>query len=343
MKMANKFYDKVKEYIKYNLSFLIFLILFLGAFSIETDYSIYKPGGSIDITNRINNVNKDTYKSKGSINMAYVGMVKGKLPFYLLAKILPSWELVKNEDITYSDDETIKDSLKRDHLYYEESISNAKYIAYQKSGVKFDLKKTTNYIIYVDKKCDAEIKIGDEIIKYDNISYTDLNTLKSYIQTKNIGDKLSLVIKRAGKEIQTIATIFEEENLKLIGLAAITIHDIDSKTNIKVDSKASESGPSGGLMLSLAIYDALTKEDITKGNKIVGTGTISLDGSVGGIGGVKYKLAGAVKDHADIFIVPKDNLKETLEYSKKKGYNIKIIGVSTFDETLEVLKNMEEK
>ena len=34
-------------------------------------------------------------------------------------------------------------------------------------------------------------------------------------------------------------------------------------------------------MLTLAIYDKLTKGDLTNGLKIVGTGTISSDGTVG--------------------------------------------------------------
>ena len=53
-------------------------------------------------------------------------------------------------------------------------------------------------------------------------------------------------------------------------------------------------------MLTLAIYNSLVDKDITKGKKVVGTGTIEEDGSVGSIGGVKYKLNGAVRQKADV-------------------------------------------
>ena len=46
--------------------------------------------------------------------------------------------------------------------------------------------------------------------------------------------------------------------------------------------------------MALMIYNALTEQDLTNGKKIVGTGTIERDGSVGVIGGVKYKIMGAV-------------------------------------------------
>ena len=93
-------------------------------------------------------------------------------------------------------------------------------------------------------------------------------------------------------------------------------------------------------MMSLTIYNKLVKEDITKGKKIVGTGTIDVDGNVGEIGGVKYKLIGAVKKKAEVFICPKENYEEALSVAKEKNYDIKIIEVSTFDEALEALKNI---
>ena len=91
-------------------------------------------------------------------------------------------------------------------------------------------------------------------------------------------------------------------------------------------------------MLTLDIYNKLTKKDITKGRKIVGTGTINSDGTVGEIGGVKYKLMGAVKSHADIFLVPQgSNYQEAIKEAKKKKYHIQILGVKNFQDALNQL------
>ena len=69
-------------------------------------------------------------------------------------------------------------------------------------------------------------------------------------------------------------------------------------------------------MLTLAIYNSLVDKDITKGKKVVGTGTIEEDGSVGSIGGVKYKLNGAVRQKADVFLVPAgENYEEAFKRS----------------------------
>ncbi|MEG2378915.1 MAG: S16 family serine protease, partial [Bacilli bacterium] len=108
------------------------------------------------------------------------------------------------------------------------------------------------------------------------------------------------------------------------------------------DSK--ESGPSGGLITTLTIYNYLVKEDITNGLKIAGTGTIEPDGSVGEIGGIKYKLAGVVKKKADLFFCPAgENYEEAMKEKKKNKYKIKIIGVETLDEALNYLKNYKKK
>ena len=111
--------------------------------------------------------------------------------------------------------------------------------------------------------------------------------------------------------------------------------------NIQIFIDKNESGPSGGMITALTIYNSLVEDDITKGLTIVGTGTIDLDGNIGSIGGIEYKLKSAVKKKADLFIVPMDeNYEEAIKLKKENNYDIDIIGVSTFDEVLEYLNNI---
>ena len=90
----------------------------------------------------------------------------------------------------------------------------------------------------------------------------------------------------------------------------------------------------------LEIYNELISEDITKGRKIVGTGTINMDGTVGSISGVEYKLKGAVKRHADIFFVPRDNYEAAINLKNEKGYKIDIVLVDKFTDAIEYLNNL---
>ena len=93
--------------------------------------------------------------------------------------------------------------------------------------------------------------------------------------------------------------------------------------------------------MTLTIYSYLNNIDLTHGKKIVGTGTIDRNGNVGEISGIKYKLMGAVKEKADIFLVPQgENYIEARNLKNEKSYDIDIVPVETFKEALKYLKEL---
>ena len=339
MRNVNKVYEYIKKYIKENYLFLILLVLIVVFGLYDTGYSIYKPGGTINASVRVSGDN--LYESKGSFNMAYVNMMKGRLPFYLLAKVIPSWELIKNESLTISSEEELSDVMLRDNLYYKEAISNALYIAYEKANIDYEVSNNNYYVIYKTENNDSDLSIGDEVLSYDNTKMDSVDNFIKYINSKKENDVIKIKYLHDKKEKETNSTVYLDNDKLYVGLAIVNILEYTSKYNIKVSSKGSESGPSGGFITALSIYNSLTKEDITKGKKIVGTGTIDKDGNIGEIGGVEYKLAAAVKDKADIFLCPKENYETALKYAKNKKYDIIIKEVSSFDDAIEYLNIME--
>jgi len=332
----NKIYDKIKLFFKENYKGLLILLFIYVIFNFNIGFSVYTPGGLINMDERIESDDK-LYKSDGSINMTYVSLIKGTIPTYLLAKIIPTWDIVDNDDITYDGD--LDETIKIDKYYLEESISNAYMVAYNLAGIDYNIVNSSNYITYIYEKSDTNLKLFDKIIKYDNIEFQTFSEMQEYISNKSIGDKVIFNVERNGKEIECYAKMIDINGLAKIGLTSAVINDYESDIDINVKSKKSESGASGGFMTALAIYNALTKEDITKGKIIAGTGTIDNEGNVGIIGGVKYKLGGAVKNNADIMLVPKDNYEEALEYKKEQKFDIELVSISTFKEAIDFLNN----
>ena len=108
-------------------------------------------------------------------------------------------------------------------------------------------------------------------------------------------------------------------------------------------------GPSAGFMFSLEIYNQLTKEDLTRGYKIAGTGTISSDGTVGKIGGIEQKVVAADKAGAEIFFAPNENGEKDSNYqnaivtAKDIHSKMKIVPINTFDEAIDYLEKLEMK
>jgi PDZ domain-containing protein len=96
-------------------------------------------------------------------------------------------------------------------------------------------------------------------------------------------------------------------------------------------------GPSAGLMWAVGLYELLTPGDLSAGRVIAGTGTVGLDGSVGGIGGVLDKVHGAQQAGADLFLLPRSNLPDL------EGVDtgpMEVIAVDTFDGAVEALESV---
>lgn len=54
-----------------------------------------------------------------------------------------------------------------------------------------------------------------------------------------------------------------------IGVSLLTTYDYLEDPKVTITSKASEAGSSGGLMMSLTIYNQLVEKDITKGKRLL--------------------------------------------------------------------------
>ncbi len=335
--MVNKMLDKIKMFFKENWKFLIFLVIFYFVMTYELPYAIYTPGGSVNMTERVSGDN--TYEEEGSFSMTYVSMVRGSLPFLALSYIIPNWDIVPTEDITYDGDD-LDETIAIDKVYMQEAISNAEYVAYNKAGIDYSESNVHNIVTFILEDAKTNLKSGDEILKVDGEEYSSLSEFQEYIMDKKAGDVIEVEYLRDGKQYTDEITLIDVDGTTKAGIGIVTISDYDTKYNITVETKSSESGPSGGLITALEIYNQITEKDITKGLKIMGTGTISKDGTVGEIGGVKYKILGAIKEGADVFICPEENLEEALEVINGKNYDIKVIGAHTFEEALEELSEL---
>lgn len=94
-------------------------------------------------------------------------------------------------------------------------------------------------------------------------------------------------------------------------------------------------GPSGGLIFALGVVEKLTPEDLLRGRVVAGTGTISIDGRVGAIGGIDDKMIAAKKAGATIFFAPAANCADVTHIPS----GITIYSVKTLAEAVGVLKN----
>ena len=320
---------------KENKVFLIVLVVIIFLFTYELDYVVYVPGGTVNLEKRL--VVEGGYESEGSFHMAYVSMMDGKIPFVLLSYLMPNWDLVKSEDVKY-ETETLDEMVKRDKISMQQSLDNAIINAYKMANKEIDIKGTINHVTLLSNEAKTDIKLFDELISINDQEIKNLNEIKEIVEQNPAGTVFKVKYKRDGNIHEGQATSYDTNIGTKIGIGIITTYDYETTPKIEVKTKASESGPSGGMMMTLDIYNQLVEEDITSGKKIVGTGTIDLEGNVGAIGGVKYKILGAKNKKADIFLVPEENYEEAIQIKKDFNIDMKIVSVKNISEAIEALK-----
>lgn len=320
---------KLKEY-----KFYLILIMIVLLFNIRLPYYINAPGGIISVFDRIEYSNKK--ELNGSINMLYVTEYNATIPIYLLSYIIKEWDLSSIEEDKVNNDEDAIDLNTRNKIMLNTSINNAIYVAYKNAKKEVSINNKRFVIIASSNEV---LKIGDEVLKINGQDVTSLSVIKDEIEKNNVGDEVSLLIKRDKKEVNYKVKIKEEAGSKVLGIVITTDYDLKTDPTIKLNFKSSESGSSGGLMLALGIYNVLVDEDLLKGRNIAGTGTIDIDGNVGEIAGIKYKIMGAVKNDIDVVFVAVSNYDEALSVKEDNGYDIEIVSVSTFDDAVNFLKS----
>ena len=334
--MLNKLYEKLKNIIKTEYKFLLFTLILFLIMVIRLPYYITTNGGLIDLENRIDIENKK--EIKGSFNLAYVNEVHATIPYLIIAKLNPKWDIYKESELTI-DNEKIEDVNLRNSIMLKEANDIAIKLAYQKANKSITIKDNKVYAIYIDKTAKTDLKVGDQIIKINDLEINSKEQLFDYIRSQSENTDLTFEVIRDGKKYRRKATTQKVEDQVMVGVMISNVSDLKTDPKIDLKFKNSESGSSGGLTTCLAIYSYLIDEDITKGRKIVGTGTIDINGNVGRIDGVKYKLSGAVRKKADIFFVPaNENYKEALKEKKKYHYDIEIVPVNTLDEAINYLE-----
>ena len=135
----------------------------------------------------------------------------------------------------------------------------------------------------------------------------------------------------------TLAGHTQDEGRPMVGFGPAT-HNPEFAFPIEIDIDSSNiGGPSAGMMYTLAIINVLSEEDITGGFRIAGTGTISTNGDVGPIGGVRQKVVGATLSGAQYILIPEANYEEALTAEIEGA---EIVAVGTIDDALAFLATL---
>ena len=149
--------------------------------------------------------------------------------------------------------------------------------------------------------------------------------------------------KRFTKPVELIAS---KDNIPILGIGARTVPQFP----VQLDIDTGEiGGPSAGLAMTLTLIDELTPGELTGGKRVVATGEIHGDGSVGEIGALDLKAFAVKSRHAELFLVPAcegDPLRDAVHIrecnaqiviAKANARGVEVVAVHSLEEALTVL------
>ena len=339
--MFKKLFHNLIELIKEEYKFIIFMILFIIVLEYPLDYYIVMGGGIKDAATRIEVEDKN--KSEGSFNISYVSQVDATILFYGVSYLIPTWERESVDLYKYTEEEDIKDIQFRSDLDLLAANGNATYWAYTLANKEVEETSSKMYVIITyQEDYPTELKVGDEIQNIDGQEFQTVYDYSEYIQTKEVGETVSIQVIRDQKEMTVSSKIYESNDRKILGIGLQVVKEYKTNPEVSIHFAKNESGPSGGLITTLEIYNQLTDQDITQGYTIAGTGTIEEDGTIGQIGGIEHKILGAASAKADIFLSPGgDNYKDAKKYIKEKKLKIKLIKADTIEDAIKQLEGLD--
>lgn len=325
--------QKKEFFIKYILFSIIgFFLCFF-----ELPYYIEAPGGLDNLNNKVKVENG--YQADGSINLTYVTEIKGTIPFLVIAYFHPDWDIIpkSNDNVGTLNYDTL---MERQKVLMKQSYTSAIKYAYEAASKEVDIIEEKCYVIYLFEESKTDLEVGDQIIDIDGKKINKCEDISNIVNEKNAGDKSTLTVIKDKKENKKNVEYVNVDDKVIIGIQLGTEFVLETNPKYQFKFNSREFGPSGGLMISLAVYNSLVEEDITGGKIIAGTGTLSSDGSVGEIGGINYKLKGAVKKKADVFFVPSgENYQDALKLKEDNNYDIELVEVKKFSDALAYLNN----
>ena len=321
-----------------------FYLLTIATLLAPIPFVFFKPGVPDNVAGKIISI-KDakTYPINGKLFITSILVTNPDSPVFG-AETLVNWvigpHVVLPKESVYPPIQPAQKIERDSRNEMESSKVTSTAAALRYLGYDFD---EVYYVSDIRDYSDAikKLKIGDVITDIDGKKINQIEEIRTSYTNKSIGDPLLITVERKdknGKVASVTTRVILVENLDIeekerpaIGILVGT----SARFPIDVDfNLPGVGGPSAGLIFAVGIVEKLTEEDLVRGRKIAGTGTISASGKVGGIGGIEEKMVGASRIGATIFIAPRENCPDI----KHVPNGLKVIPVSTLSEAIEALR-----
>lgn len=183
----------------------------------------------------------------------------------------------------------------------------------------------------------GKLKPGDAIDAVDRTPVANVEEFTSLLKKSKPGQVVTIDYRRKNEPAGIAEITLGTNKDRDYGFMGVAVLDAPWAPFTVDFNLANIGGPSAGLMFSLAVVDKLTTGDLAGSTFVAGTGTITVDGKVGPIGGITHKMAAARAAGASVFLVPAKNCYEAMSDIPS---GLKLVKVETLGSAVDALHAM---
>lgn len=260
---------------------------------------------------------------------------------WIVGQVSPYARVVPPERVV-PPDQTIQEIAQRNFQMLEVSEMTAAAMGVRLAGYDVILTGQGVRILSISEESQAGafLQPGDVIVAINGEAVRIPTELISRLRTVDPYAPVTVEVNRAGRletfSVPLMPPVTEDDPPRIGVIIEPAGFDIELPFPVRIVPQKITGGPSAGLIFTLAVYNLLTPEDLTGGRTIAGTGTIELDGSVGSIGGVQWKVLAAEFVGAEYFLTPPENYADALAAARR----IQVVEVATAEEAIEFLQSL---
>lgn len=329
------------------VAILLLVVLATAAFAAPLPYVVLAPGLTENTLGTVNGKpvvtisGHRTYPTGGHLDLTTVSVTS---PDYhpRLPEILNAWwsprEIVLPRDAVYAPEQSVQQVEQQNQNQMLGSQRSAIVAGLTAAG--FDAVDVTVASILKEAPADGVLRKGDVITAVNGTSVDSAQQVVDAVSRLSPGDSVSVGVDRGGTSRQFTMTAQpapDDPTSARIGARLKDAYRPPFDVSIRLGQDI--GGPSAGLMFSLAVYDLLTPGKLNGGRFVAGTGTIDAAGSVGVIGGIQQKIAGAYDSGARVFLVPSGDCAEAT--GSDLADQVELVRVATIEQAIRALQELD--
>jgi len=272
-----------------------------------------------------------TQPTTGHLNMTTVSERDDLTLGEALTLWLSGQEQLVPRDLVYPPGKSREDVDKANNADFKQSEDSAAYAAL--GFLKYPPAVTVATVTDPGPSA-GKLKSGDAIDAVNGTPVANIEQFTGFLKNTKPGQVVTIDYRRKNEPAGVAQITLGTNKDRDYGFMGVAVLDAPWAPFVIDFNLANVGGPSAGLMFSLAVVDKLTTGELAGSTFVAGTGTISIDGKVGQIGGITHKMAAAQKAGATVFLVPAKNCYEA---ASDNPSNLRLVKVDTLSDAVDAL------